>query len=130
MICLIADFRILPQTCEWATASAHNPVPRCPIDADLYLFKVPSLRNVAMMPPYFHDGSVATLDEALQVMARVQLGSTLTDDETHKIVAFLRSLRATPVKLRHRASPTAWSCEERRDLELNTQRHCRPVPGL
>jgi cytochrome c peroxidase len=60
--------------------------------ADLYVFKVPSLRNVAMTPPYFHDGSVATLEEAVQVMARVQLGSGLTDDETHEIVAFLRSL--------------------------------------
>jgi cytochrome c peroxidase len=60
--------------------------------ADLYVFKVPSLRNVAMTPPYFHDGSVATLEEAVKVMARVQLGRTLTDDETQEMVAFLRSL--------------------------------------
>src|SRR5262249_7930753 len=60
--------------------------------ADLYVFKVPSLRNVAMTPPYFHDGSVATLDEAVKVMARVQLGSMLTDDEIREIVAFLPSL--------------------------------------
>jgi cytochrome c peroxidase len=60
--------------------------------ADLYVFKVPSLRNVAMTPPYFHDGSVATLEEAVQVMARVQLGSMLTDDEICEIVAFLHSL--------------------------------------
>jgi cytochrome c peroxidase len=60
--------------------------------ADLYVFKVPSLRNVAMTPPYFHDGSVATLEEAVKVMARVQLGTTLTDDEINEIVAFLRSL--------------------------------------
>jgi cytochrome c peroxidase len=60
--------------------------------ADLYVFKVPSLRNVAMTPPYFHDGSVGTLEEAVKIMARVQLGTMLSDDETREIVAFLGSL--------------------------------------
>ncbi len=60
--------------------------------ADLYVFRVPSLRNVAMTPPYFHDGSVATLDGAVKVMARVQLGATLADDETREIVTFLGAL--------------------------------------
>src|SRR5262249_47066803 len=41
--------------------------------ADLYVFRVPSLRNVAMTPPYFHDGSVATLPDAVRIMARLQL---------------------------------------------------------
>ncbi len=63
----------------------HNP-------ADLYVFKVPSLRNVAMTPPYFHDGSVATLPQAVRIMAKVQLGRTLTDTEVSDIVAFLDSL--------------------------------------
>ena len=45
-----------------------------------------------MTPPYFHDGSVATLPEAVRVMARVQLGVTLGDAETSDIVAFLESL--------------------------------------
>ncbi|HEV8583646.1 MAG TPA: cytochrome c peroxidase [Methylomirabilota bacterium] len=60
--------------------------------ADLYVFKVAGLRNVAMTPPYFHDGSVATLPEAVRVMARVQLGRTLTDGEVTEILAFLESL--------------------------------------
>jgi cytochrome c peroxidase len=60
--------------------------------ADLYVFKVPSLRNVAMTPPYFHDGSVATLDEAVKVMGRVQLGVALPDAEISEIVAFLGTL--------------------------------------
>ena len=60
--------------------------------ADLYVFRVASLRNVAMTPPYFHDGSVATLPEAVKVMARVQLGVTLSDADTGDIVAFLKSL--------------------------------------
>jgi len=59
---------------------------------DLYVFRVASLRNVAMTPPYFHDGSVATLPEAVKVMARVQLGVTLNDADTLDIVAFLESL--------------------------------------
>jgi cytochrome c peroxidase len=60
--------------------------------SDLYVFRVASLRNVAMTPPYFHDGSVATLPEAVKVMARVQLGVTLSDTDTREIVAFLESL--------------------------------------
>jgi cytochrome c peroxidase len=60
--------------------------------SDLYVFKVPSLRNVAMTPPYFHDGSTATLPEAVRIMAKVQLDQTLADPEVHDIVAFLRSL--------------------------------------
>lgn len=60
--------------------------------ADMYVFKVPSLRNVAMTPPYFHDGSVATLPEAVRVMAKVQLGMELPNEDVDAIVAFLDSL--------------------------------------
>src|SRR5437016_10987356 len=59
---------------------------------DLYVFRVPSLRNVAMTAPYFHDGSVATLREAVRVMARVQLGAKLKDSEIDEMIAFLTSL--------------------------------------
>ena len=59
---------------------------------DKFIFKVPQLRNVAMTPPYFHDGSVAKLDDAVRVMARLQLGKTLTDDDVAYIVAFLQTL--------------------------------------
>jgi cytochrome c peroxidase len=60
--------------------------------ADKYVFKVPNLRNVAMTPPYFHDGSVATLPQAVRVMGKVQLGRELTDQEVHDLVDFLNSL--------------------------------------
>jgi cytochrome c peroxidase len=60
--------------------------------ADLYVFRVASLRNVAMTPPYFHDGSVARLPDAVKLMARVQLGVALSDPDTADIVAFLESL--------------------------------------
>lgn len=59
---------------------------------DKYVFKVPSLRNVAMTPPYFHDGSVRLLPEAVRIMAKVQLGKTLSDQDANDIVAFLQSL--------------------------------------
>jgi cytochrome c peroxidase len=61
-------------------------------EEDKWIFKVPQLRNVAMTPPYFHDGSVATLDDAVRVMARVQLGRQLADQEVRQIVAFLGTL--------------------------------------
>jgi cytochrome c peroxidase len=59
---------------------------------DKFLFKVPILRNVAMTGPYFHDGSVKSLDAAVRVMARVQLGASPSDKEVQDIVAFLGSL--------------------------------------
>ncbi len=61
-------------------------------EADAYMFKVQQLRNVAMTPPYFHDGSVATLPEAVQVMAMLQLGRDLSDADVADIVAFLETL--------------------------------------
>jgi cytochrome c peroxidase len=60
--------------------------------ADTYVFKVPSLRNVAMTPPYFHDGSAATLPDAVRIMARVQLAKTLSEEQLARIVTFLQSL--------------------------------------
>ena len=59
--------------------------------ADNKVFKVPSLRNVDQTAPYFHDGSVATLPEAVRLMAWHQLGKKLDDDQIAKIVAFLKS---------------------------------------
>lgn len=61
-------------------------------DADLYVFKVPSLRDVAKTGPYFHDGSVAELPRAVRIMGKVQLGADLSDKDVESIVAFLGSL--------------------------------------
>jgi cytochrome c peroxidase len=61
-------------------------------EADRYVFRVPSLRMVAHTAPYFHDGSVPTLPQAVQVMAKYQLGRKLGDDQVGQIVAFLKSL--------------------------------------
>jgi cytochrome c peroxidase len=59
---------------------------------DPAVLRVPSLRNVATTPPYFHDGSASTLDVAVRKMARAQLNSELTDRQAEVIVAFLRTL--------------------------------------
>jgi cytochrome c peroxidase len=56
------------------------------------ILRVPSLRNVATTPPYFHDGSAPTLDDAVRKMGRAQLNSTLTDQQVKEIVAYLQSL--------------------------------------
>jgi cytochrome c peroxidase len=59
---------------------------------DKYVFKVPGLRNVALTAPYFHNGRVWSLQQAVAVMGETQLGQKLTDTEIVKIVAFLESL--------------------------------------
>ena len=61
-------------------------------ESDLYVFKVPSLRNVTKTGPYFHDGSVAGLDEAVRLMGRHQLGRELDDGQVASIIDFLGSL--------------------------------------
>ena len=61
-------------------------------EEDRYKFKVPSLRNVAGTAPYFHDGSAATLDEAVRVMVEYQLGRLVTPEQITQLVAFLETL--------------------------------------
>ncbi len=61
-------------------------------EADKYLFKVPSLRNIEKTWPYFHDGSVEKLDDAVKIMAKLELNKDLSDKETKEIVTFLTSL--------------------------------------
>ncbi|MEM7221054.1 MAG: cytochrome c peroxidase [Pseudomonadota bacterium] len=61
-------------------------------DADRHVFKVPSLRNVAETAPYFHDGSVSTLTEAIDIMANYQLGRQLAKAEIASLESFLQSL--------------------------------------
>jgi len=60
--------------------------------ADLFVFKVASLRNVELRPPYLHDGSIKTLGQAVRLMSRHQLGLDLTEDQVSDIRAYLTSL--------------------------------------
>lgn len=65
-------------------------------EADRYVFRVPSLRNAELTAPYFHDGSASSLDEAVAVMAKYQLGRELPAADQRKIVAFLKTLTGVP----------------------------------
>ncbi len=64
-------------------------------EEDRHMFKVPSLRNVERTAPYFHDGSIATLEEAVDTMARYQLGVRLKEEQRNALLAFLRGLNGT-----------------------------------
>ena len=66
-------------------AITHDP-------SDKHVFRVPSLRNVERTAPYFHDGSAATLDDAIVTMARFQLGREVAPEDRARIAAFLRTL--------------------------------------
>jgi cytochrome c peroxidase len=71
------------------------------VQAGPTIVRVPSLRNVAATAPYFHDGSAATLEAAVQRMAAAQLDRTLTDEQVERLVDFLQTLtgnyRGSPV---------------------------------
>jgi cytochrome c peroxidase len=61
-------------------------------EADRHVFKVPTLRNVALTAPYFHDGSAATLEEAVDIMFKYQLGRVASKRDKAEIVMFLGTL--------------------------------------
>jgi cytochrome c peroxidase len=67
-------------------------------EADRGVFKVPSLRNVTKTAPYIHDGSIATLEETVRLMAKHQAGKELTDAQVKSIVVFLGALSGEPAK--------------------------------
>ncbi len=75
-----------------ATSAAEGRSAVTGQDADRFNFKVPTLRNVELTYPYFHDGAANTLTEAVDTMGRLQLGKKFTKEENAKIVAFLKTL--------------------------------------
>lgn len=75
-----------------STSPAEGRIAVTKEEADRFNFKVPTLRNVEMTYPYFHDGEAATLAQAVDVMGRIQLGKKFTDKENAQIVAFLKTL--------------------------------------
>jgi len=62
------------------------------IESDRNLFRVPTLRNIALTAPYFHNGAVKDLNEAIRVMAKLQLGKDLSANDVKSISSFLKSL--------------------------------------
>ena len=81
-----ADRGITPTEADFGRYSATRRA------ADKFVFRVPSLRNVALTAPYFHDGSAHTLEDAVTIMARYQLGRPLPDTDKADMVAFLKTL--------------------------------------
>ena len=75
-----------------ATSPAEGRSAVTGVDADRFNFIVPTLRNVELTYPYFHDGAADTLAEAVDIMGRLQLGKTFTTTENEQIVAFLKTL--------------------------------------
>lgn len=67
-------------------------------EEDLFVFKVPSLRNIALTAPYFHDGASRSLTDAVSQMAWMQLGQKLTDEQVTSITTFLRALNGKGIK--------------------------------
>lgn len=61
-------------------------------EKDRYVFRVPSLRNVELTPPYFHDGTAQTLEQAINVMVKYQLGRSLKSEQINLIIQFLKTL--------------------------------------
>jgi len=82
-----------------ATSPAEGRVAVTKDEADRFNFKVPTLRNVELTYPYFHDGEAATLTQAVDTMGRIQLGKSFTADENAQIVAFLKSLTGQQPKM-------------------------------
>jgi cytochrome c peroxidase len=76
----------------WTDASDPGRFQVTKSEADRLVFKVPSLRNIDKTAPYFHNGAVAGLDEAVRLMARHQLGQELAADDTRAILAWLKTL--------------------------------------
>lgn len=68
-------------------------------NADKFVFKVPTLRNIELTYPYFHDGSVWTLKQAVNTMADIQLNRHFTTKQTQELVAFLRTLTGEQPKI-------------------------------
>ena len=61
-------------------------------EAEKYMFKVPSLRNIEKTGPYLHDGSMSDLSEVIRVMGKLQLNKNITDEQVKSIEIFLNSL--------------------------------------
>jgi cytochrome c peroxidase len=76
---------------------------------DKFKFKVPALRNIAATHPYFHDGKVGTLHEAVRTMASLQLGTELTRQQEDSLVAFLRSLTGKSITVTEVTRPSSQS---------------------
>jgi cytochrome c peroxidase len=97
---------------------------------DAMFFKVPTLRNVDQTAPYFHDGHVATLDEAVRVMGRLQDDTELSDADIHSIVTFLHALTGPiPIEYIQPRTATAVVVGKNNSMASNGGRHGASAQG-
>lgn len=87
-----ASFQKLGVVKPWANQSDEGLYQLTKDENDKMVFKVPSLRNIKQTGPYFHDGSVASIEEAIRNMALHQRGVKLTDAQVKSIMAWMDSL--------------------------------------
>tara|TARA_R110002072_G_scaffold170552_2_gene324242 strand:- start:189054 stop:190772 length:1719 start_codon:yes stop_codon:yes gene_type:complete len=90
----VSDYFVEPRT---AGPNDNGLINRSGRENDKHVFKVPTLHGVAETAPYFHDGSVETLEQAIEEMGRSQLGRSLSQQDIDDISAFLRSLGGRPM---------------------------------
>lgn len=105
-------------TVEWPNQKDQGRFEVTGREGDKMLFKVPSLRNIAMTGPYFHDGSVEHLSDAVRLMGEHQLGRTFTQPEIASMVTFLNALTGT--------LPEEWTKEPK--LPPSSAKTPRPDP--
>jgi cytochrome c peroxidase len=86
------SFQKLGLRVEWPQPADQGRYDVTKMAQDRMVFKVPSLRNVEKTAPYFHDGSIETLPEAVRLMGRHQLGIKLEDSEVQSIISWLHTL--------------------------------------
>lgn len=84
-------------------------------EADKQVFKVPTLRNIELTAPYFHDASTWDLGEAVNVMAEYQLGTKLSAEENAKIVAFLKTLTGEQPQITYPVLPPSTAATPKPD---------------
>ncbi len=87
-------------------------------EGDRMVFKVPLLRNIELTPPYFHDGSIWDLKEAVKTMADIQLNRPVTDEEADKIVSFLKTLTGEQPKVELPVLPPSLNATPRPDFTM------------
>lgn len=85
---------------------------------DEFLFRSPTLRNIAITQPYFHSGKVWTLQEAVRIMGVAQLGAKLTDAETGRLTAFLRTLTGVQPRVMYPVLPPGTDATPKPDVKV------------
>jgi cytochrome c peroxidase len=83
------------------------------------MVRVPTLRNVTQTAPYFHNGQIASLPEAIKEMGRIQLGVALNDEETASIQTFLKSLEGKKPTIIYPMLPSATTTTPKVDVVNN-----------